>query len=112
MASYLPDNGFVQQGHGDQERFYDVTEVEDDVFAIGGNPWKTDMDRDSGVAIDEGEKLELRAGADEIVSMAEGGDHRPELQTTRRGPPQLPPQGILMLTFEHDRFVTVVLETL
>lgn len=76
--------------------FYDITDGENDVFVNGGNPWKTnEVDRDSGVAIDESERLELAREADEPASRkAEEEDQEQALQKVRREPPPLPPRKL------------------
>ncbi|EFY99150.1 DUF500 domain protein [Metarhizium robertsii] len=103
VASVRSEDGFERQdvqhkdGHAEPEHFYDITDGENDVFVNGGNPWKTnEVDRDSGVAIDESERLELAREADEPASRKaeEVEDQEQALQNVRREPPPLPPRKL------------------
>lgn len=89
--------------HTEGEHFYDVNEGESDVFVNGGNPWKSnEMDRDSGVAIDETGKLELQdkeegegEGSEEVASKGVGDETQGDgMVKARREPPPLPPRKL------------------
>ncbi|KHN93961.1 DUF500 domain protein [Metarhizium album ARSEF 1941] len=99
------DDGFIRQdvqhrdGSREPDNFYPVTDGEDDVFVNGGNPWKSsEVGRDSGVAMDEAERLNLAREADGSAGRKTGDvdeeAHGPASQKARRELPPLPPRKL------------------